>query len=256
LGDWYWNQGVRKTKESLKKLIKIVGNPNYRSEDVRSTNWTKIDAALARNAEEDDQNDREWLGEDTGWKCTPISITIPFHRRMAVPGSQSYVAGELHHRSIVSVIRERVTNDDVHFHYEPYELLWRRDEGAEEVRIHGELYTSASFLSEHKKLLNSPAEPGCDAPRAIIALMFWSDGTQITSFGNSKLWPCYMYFGNDSKYRWAKPSSMLCNHIAYFQSVGLAHVSIIYNEMIFSSFQTLSKNLLLYTRVARALTKP
>jgi hypothetical protein len=248
--------GSEENQGKLQKLIKIVGNPNYRSEDIQSTNWTKINASLACNAEEDDQDDHKWLGEDTGWKCTPISITIPFHHCMAVPDSQSYVAGKLHHQSIVSVICERVTNDNVHFHYEPYELLWRCDEDAEEVQIHSELYTSASFLSEHKKLLNSPAEPGCDAPWAVVALMFWSDGTQITSFGNSKLWPCYMYFGNDSKYWRAKPSSWLCNHIAYFQSVGLAHVLIIYNKIIFSSFQTLSKNLLFYIQVVRALTKP
>lgn len=220
LGDWYWNQGLQKTQESFRKLIEIVGCPKYKPDDVRSTNWAKINTILAHNAEDGgDQSDHEWLGEDTGWKRTAIHISVPFHSRMAVPGPQNYLAGELYHRSIISVIWERLTNDDKHFHYEPYELLWKRNEDAEEVRIHGELYTSSAFLSEHKKLLNSPAEPGCDAPRAIVVLMFWSDGTQLTSFGNAKLWPCYMYFGNDSKYRRAKPSCQLGNHIAYFQTV-------------------------------------
>lgn len=224
LGDWYWNQGVQKSQESFRKLIEIVGNPDFKPSDVRSTNWTKINAILAHNAEDDNQHDHEWLGEDTGWKRSAISINVPFHRRMAAPGIQSYLAGELYHRSIVSVIRERVTNNDEHFHYEPYEQLWKCAEDAEEVRIHGELYTSAAFLSEHKKLLDTPAEPGCDAPRAVVALMFWSDATKLTSFGNAKLWPCYMYFGNDSKYRRAKPSCRLCNHVAYFQTVSFVHI--------------------------------
>jgi hypothetical protein len=220
LGDWYWNHGLQKTQEGFRKLLEIVGDRNFRPGDVSSTNWTKINTILAHNAVDNDREPgHEWLGEDTGWKHAAISISVPFHRRMAAPGSQSYLAGELYYRSIVSVIRERLTNDDKHFHYEPYELLWKCNDGAEEVRIHGELYTSNAFLSEHKKLLNSPPEPGCDAPRAVIALMFWLDGTQLTSFGNAKLWPCYMYFGNDSKYRWAKPSSRSCNHIAYFQTV-------------------------------------
>jgi hypothetical protein len=220
LGDWYWNHGLQKTQEGFRKLLEIVGDRNFRPGDVSSTNWTKINTILAHNAVDNDREPgHEWLGEDTGWKHAAISISVPFHRRMAAPGSQSYLAGELYYRSIVSVIRERLTNDDKHFHYEPYELLWKCNDGAEEVRIHGELYTSNAFLSEHKKLLNSPPEPGCDAPRAVIALMFWSDGTQLTSFGNAKLWPCYMYFGNDSKYRRAKPSSRSCNHIAYFQTV-------------------------------------
>lgn len=219
LGDWYWNHSIQKSQEGFKKLTEIVGDPLFKPGDIRSTNWTKINKILSHNEEDACLTDREWLGEDNGWKRTTISINVPFHYRMSKPGSQTYLAGELYHRSIVSVIRERVTNNDKHFHYEPYELLWKCSEDEEEVRVHGELYTSASFLSEHEALLNSPAEPGCDAPRAIVALMFWSDATHLTSFGNAKLWPCYMYFGNDSKYQRAKPSSQLCNHIAYFQTV-------------------------------------
>src|ERR1700692_4795001 len=51
--------------------------------------------------------------------------------------------------------------------------------------------------------------------------MFWSDATQLTSFGNAKLWPTYMYFGNESKYRRCKPSCHLSNHVAYFETVCL-----------------------------------
>jgi len=223
LGDWYWNQGTQKSQEGFKKLMEIVGDPLFKPSDVSSTNWTEINKVLSYNEEDKCLVNHEWLGEDSGWKRTAISINVPFHYRMRKPGSQTYLAGELYHRSIVSVIRERITSDDEHFHYEPYELLWKRSEDESEVQIHGELYTSASFLSEHKALLNSPPEPGCDAPRAIVALMLWSDATHLTSFGNAKLWPCYMYFGNDSKYRRAKPSSQLCNHIAYFQTVGLCN---------------------------------
>jgi hypothetical protein len=223
LGDWYWNQGIHKSQDGFRKLIDIVGDQDFRAADIQSTNWTRINAILAENVDDDHSPHdlaHRWLGEDTGWKRTAISISVPFHHRMAIPGPRSYLAGDLYHRSIVSVIRERVTNDDRHFHYEPYELLWKSGDEAEEIRVHGELYTSAAFLSEHEKLLQSPAEPGCDALRAIVALMFWSDETHLTSFGNAKLWPCYMYFGNDSKYRRAKPSCHLCNHVAYFQTVG------------------------------------
>jgi len=48
--------------------------------------------------------------------------------------------------------------------------------------------------------------------------MFWSDATHLTAFGNTKLWPLYMFFGNESKYRRCKPSHHLCEHIAYFQT--------------------------------------
>jgi hypothetical protein len=240
LGEWYWNQGVQKSKQAFLQLIKIVGDPGFTSSDVHSTNWDKIDTVLANNAGDDDPSNH-WLGEDKGWNCTAISILVPFHRRMAIPGPQRYLAGELYHRSIISVIRERVTNDDKDFHYEPHELLWKSSKDAEEIRIHGELYTSATFLSEHKKLLESPGEPGCDAPRAVVALMFWSDATHLTSFGNAKLWPCYMFFGNESKYRRAKPSCHLGNHVAYFQTVRFLPVFLLKFCSFRSSFQIHSK---------------
>ncbi|KAH6871005.1 hypothetical protein BKA70DRAFT_1451523 [Coprinopsis sp. MPI-PUGE-AT-0042] len=49
--------------------------------------------------------------------------------------------------------------------------------------------------------------------------MFWSDGTLLASFGGAKLWPCYMYFGNESKYNRSKGSQGLCEHIAYFEDL-------------------------------------
>jgi len=61
--------------------------------------------------------------------------------------------------------------------------------------------------------------PGCTLPHHIVALMFWSDATQLTSFGDAKLWPLYVFFGNQTKYRRGQPSAKLCSHVAYFQMV-------------------------------------
>ena len=105
------------------------------------------------------------------------------------------------------------------FHYQPYNLFWQRKESPTPINVYGELYTLEAFLEAHRNLQQSPPEPGCDCERVVIALMFWSDTTQLTSFGNVKLWPCYMFFGNKSKYRRCKPSCCLCNHVAYFNHV-------------------------------------
>ncbi|KII89354.1 hypothetical protein PLICRDRAFT_109005, partial [Plicaturopsis crispa FD-325 SS-3] len=55
--------------------------------------------------------------------------------------------------------------------------------------------------------------------RAIAGLMFWSDATHLTSFGTAKAWPIYLFFGNQSKYDRAKPSSGACHQIAFVPSV-------------------------------------
>ena len=244
LGEWYWTDGVQKSQESFNTLLSIVGRPDFRPEDVRHTKWGNVDAVLAKNDFDenrkrhrtvdgsgirneddtvDDDGDAEWADEDVGWKKTPISISVPFHHRMKNPGTKEYYVGDLYHRPLVSVIRERLANPDgdQNFHYEPFELFWKPTDDSVNIRVHGELYTSPAFLEAHRALQDSPREPGCDLPRVVAAMMFWSDGTHLTSFGNAKLHPCYLYFGNNSKYRRCRPTCHLSNHVAYFQTVGL-----------------------------------
>lgn len=51
--------------------------------------------------------------------------------------------------------------------------------------------------------------------------MFASDATMLAAFGTAKTWPLYMFYGNDSKYRRAKPTEKLFETIAYFEKVNL-----------------------------------
>ncbi|KAG2147860.1 uncharacterized protein EDB93DRAFT_1250366 [Suillus bovinus] len=222
LGNWYWNQGVQKSQEDYMKLMKIMGASTFKATDVCSTHWKKINSQLGAN-DYDKGGGEEWEDEDTRWKISPVSIEVPFARTAEVPGSRCYHAAELYHCSLVGVLREKLANarDDKLFHYEPYQLHWNSPHLDAKVSIYGDLYTSAAFHKAHSNLQESPGEPGCDLPRVVAALMFWSDAMQLTSFGNAKLWPTYMYFGNESKYRRCKPSLNLSNHVAYFETVRL-----------------------------------
>jgi hypothetical protein len=218
LGDWYWNGGPQKSQASFKALVDIVGDPDFNPEDVRDTKWDRLNRFLA--------DDEEWVDEDAGWERTAVSINVPFQPRRntgvdANSITQEYVAGDFYHRNLVSVIREKLSNpaDDNYFHYEPYELKWQLGPSPIPIRVHGELYTSPAFIEVYRELQNSPPEPGCTAPRNIVALMFASDSTHLTSFGDAQIWPLYLFFGNESKYRRCKPSCRLGNHVAYFQRV-------------------------------------
>jgi hypothetical protein len=207
--------------------LDIVGDQDFHPADVRGVNWDQINKKLAS----EDGDAEEWLDEGAGWIKTPVTIAVPFHHRRGIPkdprdGPRDYTVTDFYHRSLVSVIREKLANpvDDKLFHYEPYELNWQPPGAQHPKRVHGELYTSTSFLDAHRELQDSPAEPGCELPRVILALMFWSDGTHLTSFGDAKCHPLYMCFGNESKYRRCKPSCNLTNHVAYFQKVSLLHM--------------------------------
>jgi hypothetical protein len=218
LGDWYWNGGAQKSQESFKQLLEIISNLDFSPTDVRDVRWDHINQTLA--------DDANWVDEDGGWEKTPVSILVPFQpRRNAVASPdaapRAYIAGDLYHRSLVEVVKEKLRNsvDTDYFHYEPYELNWQPGNSPEPIRVHGELYTSQAFIDAHNALQNSPPEPQCNLPRNIIALMFYSDSTHLTTFGDANLWPLYLYFGNESKYQRCKPSCNLANHVAYFQKV-------------------------------------
>jgi hypothetical protein len=176
LGNWYWNGGVQKSQQSFSELLNIVTDSDFDRAGVLATPWDKINSTLGQNEYEEGGN--EWEDEDAGWRKTDVSIQIPFARTNGLghAGVRSYTAAELYHRSLVGVIREKLANveDDELFHYEPYELLWHPGHLQSEVKIYGELYTSPAFMAAHQELQDSPREPGCDLPRVVVSLMFWS----------------------------------------------------------------------------------
>lgn len=244
LGEWFWNNGAQKSRSDFKHLIGIITDPAFRTEDICGLNWDHIDHQLGHST-----SDVDWIDEpDAGWTRTPVTIQVPFpykinrrDRNRPLPlALQDFVIPDFYHRSIVSILKERLSSKDAqHFHLEPYELHWQANE-SKSVRVHGEIYTSPAFIEAHNALQESPGEPGCDLPRVVVALMFSSDATYLTSFGQARVWPLYMTFGNDSKYRRSKPSLHLCNHVAYFQKVNL-FTCILHLLFIPNSFQTASK---------------
>jgi len=227
LGEWYWNDGVKKSRSSFQNLLKIVGHPEFRPEFVAGTNWGRIAAQLggagSYRSNDEGNEDPDWEDErvDEDWIDTTIKIRVPFHKRMLHPGQQEFVASKLRHRKLVSVIREKILRPSTHphLHFEPYKLYWQPNEASEPVRVHGELYSSDAFIEAHRALQDSPREPGCDLPRVVIGLMFASDATNLTAFSNAKLSPVYLSIGNESKARRSKPSCFGFEHIAYFEKV-------------------------------------
>lgn len=184
-----------------------------------------INQELGKSGVQDNETeeDYEWLDVDGGWKKTTVQICTPFHHRTCHPGPKDYIIEDFHHRFLVDIICENISDASHHrlLHYEPYELHWHPPHRDKDVRVYGELYTSARFLTAHRQLQDSPPEPGCNLPWCVIVLMFWSDVTHLTAFSTAKLWPLYVYMGNELKYVHCWPSYNLCSHVAYFQMVCL-----------------------------------
>lgn len=151
----------------------------------------------------------------------PNHCLCPVSQAINTLWSKGFCVGYLYHCSLVSVIKETLSNPEEsnHLHYKPFALLWEKYMACEEVWVHGELYTSPTFLKVHHDLQAAPNEPDCNLQKVVIALMFLSDATHLAQFGTAKHWLGYLMFGNHSKYRHCKPSCKLCHHIAYFQAV-------------------------------------
>ncbi|KIM63183.1 hypothetical protein SCLCIDRAFT_1174647 [Scleroderma citrinum Foug A] len=77
LGEWYWNQCSLQNKSGFKRLLSIVGSPDFDPEDIRNMKWTTVDCELG---ELENKTTVEWLNECDGWKKTSISINAPFHQ--------------------------------------------------------------------------------------------------------------------------------------------------------------------------------
>ncbi|EGN92220.1 hypothetical protein SERLA73DRAFT_127673 [Serpula lacrymans var. lacrymans S7.3] len=114
---------------------------------------------------------------------------------MQVPGAQDFTTADFQYCPILSVVQELLSNpNSLQFHFVPYNLKWKPEE-----------------------IQELPGEPGCELECCILALMFWSDATQLTAFSTIKVWPLYMFLGNESKYQQSRPHSYLCHNIAYFK---------------------------------------
>jgi hypothetical protein len=229
LGEWYWNDGAKKSQSGFKNLLKIIGHPDFQPQDVARVKWQRIDAQLGGDllgdVSDGEESENGWEDErpETDWVETPIKIKVPFHSRTRHPGQEEFEAGKLRHRKLIPVIREKISRSSsfAHFHLEPYELHWQPN-GADSVRVHGEFYSSEAFIDAHHSLQDSPGEPGCELQRVVVGLMFASDGTELTAFSDAHLWPVYLAVGNESKYRRSKPSCKAWEHIAYFERVSTA----------------------------------
>ncbi|KAJ3504726.1 hypothetical protein NMY22_g17828 [Coprinellus aureogranulatus] len=217
LAEWYWNS-TNKSFLDFRKLITIMSNPAFCLEDATGANWNVAFRELGANRDDLPEKEGLWI-EDDGWKTDVVTIDIPFHKQTKDPGARSYAVGPFRHRSLVSVIKERICNrSQSHiFHYYPYHATWKRTNDSPEVELYGEMYTSRAFREAHEALQRQPSTPlNKGLERVVVALMFYSDSTQLTSFGGASLWPCYLFFGNDSKYARGKPSERLGNQVAYF----------------------------------------
>lgn len=252
---WHYNSGHKKTLGDRDAMKTLVTRPDFVAADIADTDFDKMNQFLANGVTEE----TPWVNEREGWRKSSITIGIPLGKKStqasrrdaaaatrrinrhepqndtppahAISG-QHFTVHDFHHKSICAEIRKTLTsNPAVHdFVFDPYHVEFQAPNSDKVESVYGEFYNSTAFVQEDLKLQNSPREPGCELPRAIIAIMLASDATIVSQFGGKKAWPGYMFFGNQSKYTRARPTAHAAHHIAYFIGVGLRTIIQIRNS--------------------------
>ncbi|KAI0822193.1 hypothetical protein BC628DRAFT_1391483 [Trametes gibbosa] len=241
---WHYTNGYKKTQADRDAMQELISRPDFSAADIAGVNFRKLDEQIAAGVRED----APWSNEREGWRTTSITIGIPSGKRAtqasrreaaaaarrinrhesaadtppvhAIWGNH-FTVSNFHHKGLCAQITKTLSSDPAarDFVYDPYLVEHQVLNSPNTEQVYGELYNSVSFVRADLRLQNSPREPGCELPRAIVAIMLWSDATVVSQFGNQKVWPAYMYFGNQSKYTRARPTARAAHHIAYFTSL-------------------------------------
>ena len=169
-----------------------------------------------------------------GWQQSSIKIKLPGDLcsrpagRVCKDEAIVYEVPGLFHRSLLETIRVAVEDPSASFyHYTPFKQYWKPNNTAPNECIYCEPFTSNAYLQMDKEIQEMPRDPDDIIEHVLFPVMVWSDATHLASFGNTSLWPIYIFFGAQTKYDQAKPTSGVCHHLAYIPSVRLSKLPLI-----------------------------
>jgi hypothetical protein len=159
-----------------------------------------------------------------GWIQSSVRIRLPLDKtKMPESSAAELEIGDVFHRDIIDVISSVYQSDTVQsFNHIPFKQFWKPSKDGPPERLYGEIFSSDVMLNGDEELSKHCAANDLDEPalEAItVPLLLYSDSTHLANFGTASCWPVYMFFGSESKYVRAMPTSSACHHIAYMPSV-------------------------------------
>ncbi|KAJ7837995.1 hypothetical protein B0H14DRAFT_2361983, partial [Mycena olivaceomarginata] len=211
---WHNNGETKKSNGQLNALVNdVLLHPDFNPEALRGFTAARAEKQAEKEAAKAFPFLQNFQKTSVDISVPSGSATIP-PRTFSVPG--------LHYRSLISVIKAAFAGPfSRHFHFTPFKLWHKVRSTAAQIRVFTEIYNSDAFIREHDNVRLRGALPpdalNCKLEKVVAALMFWSDSTHLANFGNAKLWPIYLLFGNLSKYLRTQPGAE--HHVAYIPSV-------------------------------------
>jgi hypothetical protein len=161
---------------------------------------------------------------EDGWLESSVRIRLPLDKmKMPESNAAELEVGGVFHRDIIEVISSVYRSDTVQsFNHIPFKQFWKPSEDALPERLYGEIFSSEAMIDIDEEICKScPSNDSdeSDLEAISVPLLLYSDSTHLASFGTASLWPVYLFFGSQSKYVRAMPTSYACHHIAYMPKV-------------------------------------
>ncbi|KAK1216806.1 hypothetical protein PQX77_020558 [Marasmius sp. AFHP31] len=227
---WHHGSALMKSKSDLDRLVQdVLLQPDFQIHELlgfraqRETDRVYVHPQSSMHTNEPESSSLPFQNHD-GWIKGEVQIVLPRARnRISEVDAPTLTVTEAWHRLPFDVIRTEMSEPySADFHLKPYKLFHKHptDLSRPVQRVYGESYTSDRMLSFEDEILRQLGPRPEGSPEVgIVAIMLYSDSTQLANFGDASLWPGYLTFANWSKYVRLKPSSLAMNHIMYFPSL-------------------------------------
>lgn len=227
---WFYNSSNTKSIKELNLLVNdVILAPDFKSEDLRNFSAIKENDILDRHhnyesgvKHTDNNNPGSLPILDDRWIKGSVSISLPCDgvQHKSEDDAPKFEV-ELHYRKPLEIIKAAFLEPSAEkFHTTPFKTFWKESPNEPEIRIITDIFTADTFNAEHRKICEQTQQgPNSELEPVVAGLMIWSDSTSLAQFGTADLWPIYLYFGNQSKYTRAKPSSFAAHHLAYMPKV-------------------------------------
>lgn len=219
LMDWFYSQSNSKTLAELDRLVKtVILDKDFNPEHLEGFNATR--EAQRLDAIQDTELGETMFRADDGWNQASVEISVPFEHVKNTSESEApkLKVDSLFYRRLLEVIKAALSDTGTeHFHFYPHQTYWQPDATGTPERVYSELYNSDVYIEEHERIRNAHKISKYEI--VIVAMMFWSDSTQLANFGTASLWPIYLFLGNQSKYLRCLRSAFAAHHLAYIPKV-------------------------------------
>jgi hypothetical protein len=222
---WYHGTSSLKSFGELNRLVKdVILADDFKVEDL---NGFSAEREAGRIDNHHDKSSSIFSTDD-GWIESSVFIPVPIEKGHNVPKMTERTAPRfevqgLFYRNITKVVQCALKESSAsQYHIFPFKEYWKPSSHEHAERLYSEIYTSDVMIEAHQATQHNAIQHDgstCTLEKVVIPLMLWSDATLLTSFGDTSLWPVYLFLGNLSKYIRGKPSSFSAHHIAYIPKV-------------------------------------